>query len=79
MAASGRGSALAAVRDLQIGDVLQMDFGSGAIHHSMIVTDKRGGELYLSYNTSDHLDEPFWAPGGILERNPRASFHAWRL
>jgi hypothetical protein len=45
----------------------------------MIVTDKRNNDLFLSYHTSDHLDEPFWAPGGILYPYPIAKYYARKL
>jgi hypothetical protein len=77
---SGRGTAAGAVSDLNIGDVLQMKFdGSTNVGHSMVVTDKKNGNLFLSYHTSDHLDEPFWGTGGILSRYPTATYYAWKL
>jgi hypothetical protein len=76
---SGRGTAAARVSDLDIGDVLQMAFSGTHIGHTMIVTNKKGGNLYLSYHTSDHLDEPFWGSGGILSRYPHVNYYAWRL
>lgn len=77
---SGRGTAAANVSDLDLGDVLQMQFdGDSSIHHTMIVTDKKDGNLFLSYHTSDHLDEPFWGPAGILSRYPTATYFAWKL
>ena len=77
---SGRGTAAGAVADLNIGDVLQMKFdGSTNIGHSMVVTDKKNGDVFLSYHTSDHLDEPFWAAGGILDRYPTATYYGWKL
>lgn len=78
-AASGRGTTAAQVRDLDIGDILQMAFTGSHIGHSMVVTGKSSSDLLLSYHTSDHLDEPFWAPGGILSRYPTATYYAWKL
>jgi hypothetical protein len=80
MVKSGRGKNAARVSDLDIGDILQMKFaGDSNIHHTMIVTDKKSGDIFLSYHTSDHLDEPFWAAGGILDRYPTATYYAWKL
>jgi hypothetical protein len=80
MAASGRATHANHVKDLEIGDVLQMQFdGDDNIHHTMIVTDKTDDDTFLSYHTSDHLDEPFWAPGGIFDRYPTASYYGWKL
>jgi Domain of unknown function (DUF4157)/Putative amidase domain len=77
---SGRGSAASKVADLKIGDILQMRFdGSTNIGHSMVLTDKKEGNLFFSYHTSDHLDEPFWGSGGILSRYPKATYFAWNL
>jgi hypothetical protein len=82
---SGRGTAASKVRDLDVGDVLQMDFsGGGHIGHTMIVTNKTSSNLYLSYHTSDHLDEPFWPEGtktGILGRNPDppTKYYGWKM
>ncbi len=45
----------------------------------MMLTQKKAGDYLFSYHTSDHLDEPFWAPGGILDRNPTASYYGWKL
>ena len=56
-----------------------MAFTGSHINHSMVVTDKKNGDLFLSYHTSDHLDEPFWAPGGIYSRYPTATYFAWNL
>jgi hypothetical protein len=64
---------------LDVGDVLQMAFSGTHVNHTMMVTAKRGGDLLLSYHTSDHLDEPFWAPGGIYSRYPTANYYAWKL
>jgi len=77
--AGGRGSAAKAVSDLNVGDVLQIAFGGTHVNHSMVVTDKKSGDLLLSYHTSDHLDEPFYAPGGIYSRYPTANYYGWHL
>ncbi|MDD5319216.1 MAG: DUF4157 domain-containing protein [Methylococcales bacterium] len=79
--ASGRGTT-AKVADLNVGDVLQMDFsGGGHIGHTMVVTKKTKTNLFFSYHTSDHLDEPFWGKRGILARNPDppTKYHGWNI
>ena len=77
---SGRGRSAPKVSDLDIGDVLQMKFpGATNVGHTMIVTDKKDSNLLLSYHTGDHLDEPFWGPGGIFERNREATYYGWKL
>jgi hypothetical protein len=82
---SGRGTAAGHVMDLSEGDVLQMDFsGSGHIGHTMVVTSKTAGNLFLSYHTSDHLNEPFYPDGtntGIFARNPDppTKYYAWKM
>lgn len=79
--ASGRGTHASTVWDLNVGDVLQMDFsGGGHIGHTMVATQKTGTNLFFSYHTSDHLDEPFWPDGtnpGILARNPDPPTKYW--
>ena len=87
--ASGRGSRAKSVSDLNVGDVLQADWdNNGNISHTMIVTKSTPTNTYLTYHTSDHLDEPFWADGrntGILGRNPTASkggksvYYGWKM
>ena len=88
MSASGRGTGLSKVADLEIGDVLQMEFTAddptepynlGHVGHSMVVTGKHDSNIYLSYHTDDHLNEPFWGPGGILSRHPTAKYYAWHV
>jgi len=87
MLASGRGTSAAKVSDLSEGDVLQIDFNaSGHRGHTMIVTKKTNANLYLSYHTSDHLDEPFWPEGanmGIRDRtalgHATAEYYAWKI
>jgi hypothetical protein len=78
---SGRGTLAANVGDLNLGDVLQMAFSGQGDHigHTMIVTKKENGNVYLSYHTSDHLDEPFWGKGGIAERNAGAKYFGWKM
>lgn len=85
--ASGRGTPAAEVRNLSEGDVLQIDYhASGHRGHTMVVTGKSNTNLYLSYHSSDHLDEPFWREGvneGIRDRvasnYPKAAYYAWKM
>jgi hypothetical protein len=88
MTASGRATSLGKISDLEVGDVLQMAFQAddpteryniGRVGHSMVVTGKHDGNLFLSYHTDDHLDEPFWGTGGILGRHPTAKYYAWHI
>lgn len=79
MKASGRGAEVPDPMDLEIGDVLQMDMGSGHynaghIGHSMIVTGKSAADLLLSYHEDHHLDEPLSA---IKSRYPSATWYPW--
>lgn len=82
---SGRATAATRVMDLGEGDVLQMDFhGTGHRGHTMVVTRKTATNLFLSYHTSDHLDEPFYADGtnpGIYSRypDPPTKYYAWKM
>ena len=83
--AGGRGQAQGHVMDLGVGDVLQFDNdGNRHIRHTMLVTRKTDGNLFLSYHTSAHLDEPFYPDGdndGILARNPSPpkNYYAWKI
>lgn len=82
---SGRGSHANHVMDLGVGDVLQADWDSdGNISHAMIVTKKTSDNLFLTYHTSDHLDEPFYKHGknnGMYARHPDppTSYYGWKL
>jgi len=80
MKKSGRGTVAAAPMDLEIGDILQMDMGPGHYHagtigHSMVVTDKRDNDLFLSYHEPHKLDEPF---SSISSRYPTATWYPWK-
>jgi Putative amidase domain len=80
MKASGRGTDATKPMDLEVGDILQMDMGpghynAGRIGHSMVVTDKKNNDLYLSYHEDHHLDEPLSAISG---RYPSAVWYPWQ-
>lgn len=74
---SGRTSYLANVRDMEAGDVLQIDFDrNNNIDHTMIVTGTGAGtEKYLSYHSNDTLDKSL---SSILSAYPTASYYAHR-
>jgi hypothetical protein len=86
--ASGRGTLLKKISDLEVGDVLQRDHDDGVIHHTMIVTQK-GSEvvdgnaivqLRLSYHTKDTLNRAFWGKGNILDQTPAGwKYFAWSI
>ena len=79
---SGRGSLAKHVRDLRIGDVLQMSFSGGHINHSMVVTKKTKSNFSLSYHTSDTLDRNFYGKGGLYNNyksNPKVEYFGWRI
>ena len=70
---------------LEKGDIVQADFGSdGVWDHTMIVTDKRYGEIYLSYHTKDTRDKAFLAVKNDMENQARSMgtnvrFLGWHL
>lgn len=66
---SNRASGVKSIWDLEPGDILQKDYADDYVKHSMMVTQKTDDNIYLSYHSDDHLDEPFFGPGGILNRN----------
>jgi hypothetical protein len=73
-----RGSLARYFSDLEPGDILQADWdNNGDIDHTMIVTYKRGGELFLTYHTNDTKDKPL----SVLRREAgnRASYYAWKM
>jgi Domain of unknown function (DUF4157)/Putative amidase domain len=75
---SGRGNALGSVADLELGDVLQTDYGDDQIKHSMMVTKKTPDNIWLSYHSNERRNFPFWGPKGFLElhrlQHPAAKF-----
>jgi len=86
--ASGRGTSLKAVSDLNVGDVLQRDHNDDTIHHTMIVTDKGPAvvdgrsitQLKLSYHSVATLNRPFWGRGNILDTTPAGwRYWAWSI
>jgi hypothetical protein len=80
MTTMGRGSTVSTPMDLEPGDILQMDmgaghYGAGRIGHSMVVTEKTGSDLFLSYHEPHKLNEPFSAIAG---RYPGARWFPWQ-
>lgn len=58
---SGRTKHVPSVWDLFPSDVLQADWGpnpNGNINHTMMVTGRQGGMLYLTYHTPNSVDVP---------------------
>lgn len=73
-----RGYSVSRISDLQLGDVLQVDFTrDGTVDHTMIVThiDSRG-ERYLTYHTNNTLNKSF---SNFYKDYPNAYYYAWRL
>ena len=61
-------------RNLNVGDVLQIDFtNNNSKDHTMIVTLKSSTEIYLTYHTVDTLDRSY---GSLCASYPSASFVA---
>lgn len=74
---SGRTSILRSVWDMQLGDVLQLDFDRDSnINHSMIVTNRGTGDMYLSYHTTDTLDRSL---NSIIAVYPSAWYYSHRM
>jgi hypothetical protein len=54
------------VLNLRVGDFLQYkNKGASAMTHSMVVTNKSGTNLYLSYHTSNTRNKPYSAISGL--------------
>lgn len=76
---SGRATLVDSPMKLELGDVLQMDYGDDHIKHTMLVTTKTDDDIKLSYHSDDHLDEPMYAPHGIKARNPGAKYYPMKV
>ncbi|MFI5792216.1 amidase domain-containing protein [Streptomyces sp. NPDC051677] len=73
---SKRTTALANVYQLEVGDVLQMDFDrDGSKDHTMIVTYKANGIPYLTYHSNNTLRKSL---SSIITQNPNAYYYAYR-
>ncbi|MET8169678.1 amidase domain-containing protein [Streptomyces sp. NPDC005329] len=73
---SKRTTALANVYQLEVGDVLQMDFDrDGSKDHTMIVTAKSGGVPYVTYHSNNTLRR---SVASLVSSYPTAYFYAYR-
>ncbi len=68
---------------LQVGDVIQYDFGStGHIGHTLMVTKKVGSAAYISQHTDWYQNLPYtesWAHATKNGQNPNVTEYVWRL
>jgi len=64
--------------DMQLGDILQMDYtNDGYSDHSMVVTAKDSyGTIYLFYHTTNTLNRSI---NSILSQYPNARYSGWRI
>ncbi|MFZ3492258.1 amidase domain-containing protein [Streptomyces sp. 5.8] len=75
---SGRAKNISNVWNMFPSDVLQADWGpnpNSNLNHTMMVTGREGGMLYLSYHTPNSVDMPL---SYIKARNPGTWFYAHR-
>ncbi|KRD00615.1 hypothetical protein ASE41_35840 [Streptomyces sp. Root264] len=73
---SKRTTPLANVYQLEVGDVLQMDFDrDGSKDHTMIVTAKSNGMPYLTYHSNNTLRKSL---ASIIMQNPNSYYYAYR-
>jgi hypothetical protein len=74
---SNRAISVSGPDQLQIGDVVQIDYQRDGIwDHTMIVTGQDSRGLLMSYHTPDTRNK---ALNDIVSRNPSACFMAWHL
>jgi hypothetical protein len=62
---------------LDVGDIVQVDFGGGVISHTMIVTYKRQSDsmIYLTGHTNPRLQMPVYD----IIINPKNRLYTWKL
>jgi hypothetical protein len=73
---SKRTTPLANVYQLEVGDVLQMDFDrDGSKDHTMIVTYKSGGVPYVTYHSNNTLRR---SVASLIAAYPNAYYYAYR-
>ncbi|UXY19563.1 amidase domain-containing protein [Streptomyces cynarae] len=73
---SKRTKPLANVYQLEVGDVLQMDFDrDGSKDHTMIVTYKSGGVPYVTYHSNNTLRR---SVASLIASYPNAYYYAYR-
>jgi hypothetical protein len=65
-----------AYMQLRIGDLVQYADSSGRMVHSMIVTKKDDSDIYVSYHTSETLDQRL---SEIIEAHPDYAFYGWLI
>lgn len=84
LARSGRAYS-SSIYSLEKGDIVQFDIGcDGTWDHTMMVTDKRNGEIYLCYHTEDTRDIAFAKVKEKAEAQARAvgkdvQFSGWHI
>ncbi|MGQ4386139.1 amidase domain-containing protein [Streptomyces sp. SAS_270] len=73
---SKRTKPLANVFQLEVGDVLQMDFDkNGSKDHTMIVTSKSGGVPYVTYHSNNTFRR---SVASLVASYPNAAYYAYR-
>jgi hypothetical protein len=73
---SKRTTPLANVYQLEVGDVLQMDFDKdGSKDHTMIVTYKSGGVPYVTYHSNNTIRR---SVASLVASYPNAAYYAYR-
>ncbi|MET7455490.1 amidase domain-containing protein [Streptomyces sp. NPDC005574] len=73
---SKRTTSLANVYQLEVGDVLQMDFDrDGSKDHTMIVTAKSGGVPYVTYHSNNTFRR---SVASLVASYPNAAYYAYR-
>ncbi|CAM5487768.1 Putative amidase domain-containing protein OS=Streptomyces cyaneofuscatus OX=66883 GN=G3I52_03510 PE=4 SV=1 [Streptomyces cyaneofuscatus] len=73
---SKRTTSLANVYQMDVGDVLQVDFNKdGSKDHTMIVTSRRNGAPYLTYHSTNTLRRSVTS---IISSYPNAAYYAYR-
>ncbi|UUA08948.1 MULTISPECIES: amidase domain-containing protein [Streptomyces] len=73
---SKRTKPLANVYQLEVGDVLQMDFNrDGSKDHTMIVTSKTGGMPYVTYHSTNTFRR---SVASLVASDPNAYYYAFR-
>jgi hypothetical protein len=60
--------------DLQVGDIISVDFeGDGDIDHSVVITKIQNGQIYATYHSSDNKDK------NITDWLLRYDVYAWKM
>ena len=62
------------INNVQLGDIVHMKYDKDVrMGHLMVVTKKVGTKVYLSYNSTDHLNKPL---SEVISGNKGAKFFA---